>query len=200
MNLTKSYRCYIQMDSRWANASAVCMGCSMFLRSVYYFGLINLMDLNGFDIFMQVILPMMIAGGYLVMIKALRLNSPVLFGGLIGIYALNHMITMGTSASAIVGGLLLAATAVLFAATSMGYIPSRMPLIAVSMAALALRFLAVDLLTYILPFSQFHPVAYLPEASNLFGQAAIAAICPAAESAAQDGGSDHSGIRRCGGT
>ncbi len=179
MNLTKSVRCHIRMDSRWANASAVWMGLSIFLRTVYYFGLVNLEDLGGLDLSMQVVFPMIVAAAYLLMIKALRLNSPILVGGLVAAYAINYLMIMDGSASAIAGAVLLVATAVLFVATGMGYVPSRMPLIAAGIATLAFRFVVVDLMTYILPLSQFRPIAYLPEVSNLCGLAAIAAMCPA---------------------
>ena len=179
MNLTKSVRCHIRMDSRWANASAVWMGLSIFLRTVYYFGLVNLEDLGGLDLSMQVVFPMIVAAAYLLMIKALRLNSPILVGGLVAAYAINYLMIMDGSASAIAGAVLLAVTAVLFVATGMGYVPSRMPLIAAGIATLAFRFVVVDLMTYILPLSQFRPIAYLPEVSNLCGLAAIAAMCPA---------------------
>lgn len=179
MNLTKSVRCHIRMDSRWAKASAVYMGISIFMRTVYYFGLINLQDLNGFDLAMQVIMPMIIAAGYLLMIKGLRINSPILVGGLVALYAVNYLMIMDGSASAIAGAVLLIATAVLFVVTGLGYLPYRTPLIAVGTLMLAFRFAVVDLMGYILPLSEFHPIEYLPEASNLFGLAAIAAMCPA---------------------
>ena len=181
MNLTKRVRCHIRMDSQWAQLSAVCMGLSIFLRTVYYFGLINLRDLGGFNVTMQVILPMAVAAGYLLMIKALRINSPTLFGGLVALYAANYMLIMDGSGTAIAGAILLVATAALFVGTGMGYIPDRMPLILAGIATFVFRFLVVDLMTYILPLSQFHPISYLPEASNLFGLAAIAAMCPAVQ-------------------
>ena len=181
MSLTKTVRCHIRMDSRWANASAVCMGLSIFLRTVYYFGLVNLKDLNAFEIAMQVVLPLVVAAGYLLMIKALRINSPILFGGLVALYAVNYILIMDGSGSAIAGAVLLVATAALFVGTGMGYIPMRLPLIAAGIATLIFRFSVVDLMGYILPLADFHPVAYLPEASNLFGLAAIAAMCPAVQ-------------------
>ncbi len=181
MSLTKSVRCHIRMDGRWANASAVCMGLSIFIRAVYYFGLVNLKDLNGFDISMQVILPLIVAAGYLLMIKALRINSPILFGGLVALYAVNYILIMDGSSSAIAGAVLLLATAALFVGTGMGYIPIRVPLIAAGIATLVFRFVVVDLIGYIFPLADFHPVAYLPEASNLFGLAAIATMCPAVQ-------------------
>lgn len=179
MNLTKYARCHIRMQSRWASASAVCMGISVFLRAVYYFGLINLRDLNGFEIAMDVIFPMIIAGGYLVMIKGLQLNSPTLFGGLIGLYAVNYLLLMNATAAGVIVGVLLVISAALFIATGMGYIPVQTPVVAAAGVLVLFRFVVVDLNGYILPLAEFRPVDYLPDASNLFGILAVSLMAPA---------------------
>ena len=179
MSLTKSARCHIRMDSKWAYLSAVCMGVSVFIRTVYYFGLINLRDLDVFSLIMEVILPMMIAAGYLIMIKGLRLNSPTLFGGLIGVYSLNYLLLMNKDAAGIVGGVLLIVAAGTFIATGLGYVPMRLPVLAAAGVLAAFRFFVIDWMGYVLPLSQFNPVAYLPEASNLFGFLAVALMAPA---------------------
>jgi hypothetical protein len=179
MNLTKSARCHIRMQSRWAGASAVCMGISVFIRTVYYFGLINLRDLSGFAVVMEVILPMVVAAGYLIMIKGLQLNSPILFGGLIGLYAANYLTLMNTNVTGIIGGVLLIITAAVFIITGLGYIPNRIWVIASATILALFRFLVIDLFGYILPLNELRPVAYLPEASNLFGFWAVALMAPA---------------------
>ena len=179
MNLTKCARCHIRMQSRWASASAVCMGISVFLRTVYYFGLVNLRDLNGFEIAMDVVFPMIIAAGYLVMIKGLQLNSPTLFGGLIGMYAVNYLLLMNATTSGIIVGVLLVISAAVFIATGLGYVPTRMPAVAAAAVLVLFRFFVVDLNGYILPLKDFHPVAYLPDASNLFGIFAVSLMAPA---------------------
>lgn len=179
MKLAKSARCHIRMNSRWASLSAVCMGISVFIRTVYYFGLINLRDLGGFDLAMEVILPMIIAAGYMIMIKGLQLNSPTLFGALIGVYALNYLLLMNTNVAGIIGGILLVVTALVFIATGLGYIPMRIPVVSAAVVLVLFRFFVTDLIGYILPLTQFHPVAYLPEASNLFGFSAVALMAPA---------------------
>ena len=179
MNLTKCARCHIRMQSRWASVSAVCMGVSVFVRTAYYFGLVNLRDLTGFEVAMDVVFPMIIAAGYLVMIKALQLNSPTLFGGLIGLYAVNYLLLMNATAAGVVVGALLVISAALFIATGMGYVPDRIPAIAAAAVLVLFRFVVVDLNGYILPLTEFRPFAYLPDASNLFGILAVALMAPA---------------------
>lgn len=179
MNLTKSVRCHIRLDSSWANSSAVCMGIAVFVRTVYYFGLTNLRDFSGFDLAVQVVLPMIVAAAYLILIRGLRLNSPVLTGAIILVFSVNYLLVMRTSATSIVGGILLVLTSILFLVTGLGYIPARYPLTILAAVMVAYRFLTTDLLSCILPLSRFHPVAYLPELSNLFGFLAIGTMCPA---------------------
>ncbi len=179
MTLTKCARCHIRMDSQWASYSAVCMGISVFVRAVYYFGLTNLRDLGGFALVAQVIFPMVLAGGYLITIKGFRFNSPVLFGGLIGLYAVNYWMLMTPTTTGILGGILLVLTALIFTATGLGYLPNRIPVICLSVALMLFRVVFVDVYEYLLPLSQFHPVAYLPEASNLFGFLAVGLMAPA---------------------
>ena len=179
MNLTKSARCHIRMQSRWASLSAVCMGISVFVRTVYYFGLVNLRDLSGFEVAMDVVFPMVIAAGYLVMIKALQLNSPTLFGGLIGLYAVNYLLLMNATTAGVIVGALLVVTAALFMVTGIGFVPSRIPVAAAAAVLVLFRFCVVDLNGYILPLAEFRPVSYLPDASNLFGILAVSLMAPA---------------------
>lgn len=179
MNLKKTARCHIRMDSKWVHLSAVCMGLSVFIRTVYYFGLINLRDIGGFAVFSRVILPMVLAAGYLIMIKGFRLNAPVLFGGLISVYALNHLILMSKDAGGIISGILLVASAGVFLATGFGYVPDRRPLLICASTLAVFRLVIIDLAGYLLPLSGFDPVSYLPEASNLFGFLTVALLAPA---------------------
>ena len=179
MNIEKRARCHIRMNSRWAFLSAVCMGLSVFVRTVYYFGLINLRDLDGFSLATQVIAPMIIAAGYLIMIKGFQINSPILFGGLIGAYALNYIQLMDTNDAGILTEVLLAATAALFVVTGLGYFVNRIPVVCCGLVLVLYRLISIDLLTWLLPFSEFRPVAYLPEASNFFGILAVVLMAPA---------------------
>lgn len=179
MNLVKRARCHIRMQSRWASVSAVCMGISVFVRTVYYFGLINLRDLSGFELVMDVIFPMIIAASYLIMIKGLQLNSPTLFGGLIGLYAVNYLLLMNATAPGIIVGVLLVLSAGVFIASGLGYLPNRIPVMAAAGVVVLFRLIVVDLVGYIFPLTEFHPVAYLPEASNLFGILAVSLMAPA---------------------
>lgn len=178
MGLNKRARCYIRMDSRWASASSVCMGISVFIRAVFYFGLTNLRDLSGFEVAMDVILPMIVAAAYLIVLKGLLLNSPLLFGGMIAILGVNDLFTNSSGGAGVFGGVLLLVFAALFLATGLGYLPNRIGVVCGAAVLVLYRVFAVDL-NLILPLKEFHPIAYLPEASSLFVFLAVALLAPA---------------------
>ena len=71
-----------QMDfkGKWAQPSAILMGLSFFLRIVSYFGLRFLSDWTFFDVLFQVFLPLFLSGTYVVLIRAVHLNAPGMYG------------------------------------------------------------------------------------------------------------------------
>lgn len=178
MGLNKRARCYIRMDSRWASASSVCMGISVFIRAVFYFGLTNLRDLSGFEVAMDVILPMVVAAAYLIVLKGLLLNSPLLFGGMIAILGVNDLFTNSSGGAGVFGGVLMLVFAALFLSTGLGYLPNRIGVVCGAAVLVSYRVFAMDM-NLILPLKEFHPIAYLPEASSLFVFLAVALLAPA---------------------
>ena len=179
MKLTRSARCHIRMDSKWVYASAICMGVSFFIRTAYYFGLVNLRDLDIISLIAEVILPMIIAAGYLIMIKGLRINSPALFGGLICVYSINYLLLTELNASGVFGGVLLITVAGIFLVTGLGFISVRMPILVAAGILALFRLLVIDIIGYLLPIDQFSLLTYLPESSNLFGLMAVTLLAPA---------------------
>ncbi len=75
--------CQYQMDfkGRWVQASAAMMGVSFFARMVYYFGIKNIVDCGFLEVIISMILPLILCGGYLVLMSAMKYNAP-------GIYAM----------------------------------------------------------------------------------------------------------------
>ena len=179
MKLTRSARCHIRMDSKWVYFSAICMGISFFIRTAYYFGLVNLRDLDIISLIAEVILPMIIAAGYLIMIKGLRINSPALFGGLICVYSINYLLLTELNVSGVFGGVLLITVAGIFLATGLGFISVRMPILVAAGILALFRLFVIDIVGYLLPIDQFSLLTYLPESSNLFGLMAVTLMAPA---------------------
>lgn len=177
MNIHQSIRCQMQTNSRWTQISAVSMGLYVFLRAVCFLGFTNLKDLTGFQIFSELIFPLVIGICFLVLLKGLNLNSPLLLGILCGLFAVDYLLVMDSGE--MISAMLVAVNAGLFLAVIFGVLPdSRYVVLAAAISALY-RVIFVDLVGYILPLSEWSVREYLPILSNLFAVTAVAALAPA---------------------
>lgn len=179
LKLSKSMTCRVAARDRWGNAAAAWMGLSFFLRMVYYFGLVNMNDVPGFEIGFSVVLPLIISVGFILCLKLEKLNQPLVLAGLAIGFAVNYFLCEQLSLGGILSGVLVLAMAGLILAAVLGYIPERKWLLWAGMAALVFRAVFVDLFGYILPLGEWQIVAWIPMASNLCGVAAISCLCAA---------------------
>lgn len=177
MNLKQSVRCQMQMDSRWIQISVIFMGLSVFLRAVYYLGLTNFQDLNGFQLITQLIVPVVVAAIYLILIKGLNLNSPILLGVLSGLYAIDYLLSM--EKSEMVSAVLLAVNVAAFLAAVFGFLSDTKLVVLFGILSMAYRVIAVDLIGYILPLGEWRIISYIPLLSNMFAVLAIGFLSPA---------------------
>ena len=181
LKLSKDTRCRLDAQSKYGRRAAAWMGLSFFLRMVYYFGLMNLRDIPGGEIFFSVVLPLIVSVSFILVMKLPRLTHPIAAGSLAAVFAVNYFFMEQMSFGGVLSGLLVLICAGLILAAVLGYIPERKWLLWAGMAALSFRVLFVDLLGYILPLTDWNPVAYIPMASNLFGAAAVCCLCAALE-------------------
>ena len=141
-----------QMDfkGKWAQPSAVLMGLSFFLRIVCFFGLRFLSDWTFFDVVFQIFLPLLLSGAYVVLIRALRLNAPGLYG-LIGAGLCVLMFLWSFSSGSIWYILLClvfyTAAGVVLLATSGGYLPGKLLSSVLFAIPLIIRLLGLNVLT-----------------------------------------------------
>ncbi len=179
LKFEKTMTCRLAAKGKWGNSAAAWMGLSFFLRMVWYFGLLNLKDVPGGEVFFSVVLPLAVSVGFILMLKLPRLNSPIAAASLAVAFAVNYFFTETMTFGGVLSALALMAVAGLIMAAVLGYIPERKWLLWAGVAALALRLLAVDLVGYLLPLAELDLIAYIPKASNLFGFAAICFLCAA---------------------
>lgn len=179
LNFKKTKTCRLAAKGKWGNAAAVWMGLSFFLRMVYYFGLVNLNDVPGFEVAFCVVLPLAVSVVFILMLKLPRLAHPMAAAGLALAYAVNYFFAETMTFGGLFSGLFTLAAAGLILAAVLGYVPQRKWLIWAGLAALAVRLLLVDVFGYLLPLTELDLVAYIPKASNLFGTAAVAFLCAA---------------------
>ena len=184
LKLSKNTRCSLDAPGKYGSRAAAWMGLSFFLRMVYYFGLQNLNDLSGGEIAFSLVLPLIISAAFILVLKLPKLpklNYPIAAASLSVAFAVNYFFMETMSFGGALSGILVLICAGMILAAVLGYIPERRWLLWAGMAALGFRVLFVDLFGYILPLTQWNPVAYISMASNLFGAAAVCCLCAALE-------------------
>lgn len=179
LKLSKNTQCHLEARGKWGHWAAAWMGLSFFLRMVYYFGLMNLNDVPGGEIFFSVVLPLIVSVAFILVLKLPKLNYPIAAASLAVVLSLDYFLAEQMNFGGVLSGILLLAAAGLILAAVLGYIPERKWLLWAGMVALGFRVLFVDLFGYLLPLTDWNPVAYIPMASNLFGVAAVACLCAA---------------------
>lgn len=141
----KQYTRYqIDFGGKWILPAAICMGLSFFLRVVYYFGLTNIFSYDTGTIILQIILPLLFCAGYIVLLRAVKLNAPGVFAILGTAFCLLLMIWNFSSGDVL--RILLSVVFYLFSglvllATAGGYLPGRLLSSAVFLVLLIFRFM-----------------------------------------------------------
>lgn len=179
LKLSKSMTCRLAARGKWGNLAAAWMGLSFFLRMVYYFGLMNLNDIPLFEISFSVVLPIVISVAFILALKLPKLQQPMVAGVLAAAFAVNYFFAAEMSLAGIVSGLLNLGLAVLILGAVLGFVPERKWLLWAGMAAVVFRIVFVDVFGYILPLSEWQIIAWIPEASNLFGVIAVGNLAAA---------------------
>ncbi len=147
----KQYLQY-QMDfkGKWAQPAAILMGLSFFLRIVCFFGLRFLSDWTFFDVLFQIFLPLLLSGAYVVLIRAIRLNAPGLYG-LIGaglcILTFLWSFFSGSVLYIILCLVYYCAAGVVLLGTSGGYLPGKLLSSVLFAIPVVIRLFSLDVLT-----------------------------------------------------
>ncbi len=177
MKLKQMVKYRMKMGSSWLTASAACAGVAIFCIALYYFALTDFTALTTGQLILQVILPMLWLVGYVVVLKGIQLNLPLLYGGMGAVYCV-LMIIWGFQQPTIlgsVGGMVffgLAGAALV--ATTMGIIPGKYFIATAFGAVVLMQIFWNDLAVYIMPLA-FQ--AYLPSLSRISGVAALCFLC-----------------------
>lgn len=80
MQLKQSVNYHIPFNGQKATCSAALMGLSVFLRFVYYFLPCDLGSLGVGVLILRVIIPLLLCGAFLVLLKLVRLRVPAVYG------------------------------------------------------------------------------------------------------------------------
>ena len=181
LKFEKNTICRLGATGKWGNRAAAWMGLSFFLRMVHYFGLTNLNDVSGFEIFAGVALPLIVSVAFILMLKLPKLSHTMAAAGLAAVFAVNYFLAEQMNLGGILSALGVAAMAAVIVAAILGYVPGKKWLRWTALGALGIRVLFVDLFGWVLPLLKLQIAGSFLTASNLFGVMAIACLCAALE-------------------
>lgn len=148
MNWKIYERYQMEMNGKWARFCGVMMSVSFFLRIVYYFGLKNLRDIPGSEIFATMILGLLLCAGFVVVLNYLRLNAPGIYGILGAAHCLLLIIgnfSSGSGMRIVLSIIWYLLCALVLLATIAGYLPGRLLSAGMFFMAALVRLLAYDL-------------------------------------------------------
>lgn len=126
----KIYKRYmLDFRSKWLMPSALLMGLSFFCRIVYYFGLTNLSTCSFGEVVFYMVLPLLLCGGYVVAMSALKLNAPGIYGMLgagLCLLMIVWSFPTGDVLRIILSVIVYAAAGIVVVATTGGYLPGKL--------------------------------------------------------------------------
>lgn len=127
--------------------SGICVGfmaLSFFLRACYYFGIVNLLDVNGGEVFFFMILPLLLCGAFIVFFKIMKLNAPgiyALFGCVFCILLMIWNFTTGDFLRIFLSLIFYTVAGCLLLATAGGHLPDKLPATVILAVILFFRFI-----------------------------------------------------------
>lgn len=141
------HRYHMDFTGSWARASLICMGMSLFLLAVYYFGVTAFGDHGVMTILFSLCLPLLVSAAYIVLMQVLRWDAPGIYGMLGALLCAAFLV--GTFFSGSVFRIILGVAwyvicaAVLLAVTG-GYLPGKALSVTVFGISIAVRLLFFD--------------------------------------------------------
>ena len=111
LKLSKNTQCHLEARGKWGHWAAAWMGLSFFLRMVYYFGLMNLNDVPGGEIFFSVVLPLIVSVAFILVLKLPKLNYPIAAASLAVVLSLDYFLAEQMNFGGVLSGILLLAAA-----------------------------------------------------------------------------------------
>ena len=148
MQLKRYDRYIMDFKGKWVTRCAALMGVSLFVRVVYFFGLMNFTQCTAGQIFFDMVLSMGLCVVFLILLSAMRRNAPGLYAVLGTCFMVLIMITTFASGNAlriVLAVLGYSVASLVLIATIGGYLPGRLLSSLMILIPLAVRFLCFDL-------------------------------------------------------
>ncbi len=171
-------RQHIVFNNKWMSASAVLAGVAFFFVIVNYLGIKNLLDVGFGEILFCFIMPMLLLGGYIVLLRVTHSNvTPVygILGTLFCLYMLIQSFSYGNVFHIIVAVIWYLFAGVVCFGTTFGYIASNTVFLIACFVPIGFRLLFIDI-KLLLSGAIF---SLIPEVTSLCGLATFGlfAIC-----------------------
>lgn len=144
----KQYHRYrMDFSGEWLRRSAMCMGMSILLLAVYYFGIHNLSDFGFGKLLVCLWLPLILGTAYVILLRGLKYDAPGVYALICAGFCLVYILGTFVSGSGLrvmlgIPGYLLSAAVYLIVVG--GYFPSWVPASLAFCAAVSLRVLLFD--------------------------------------------------------
>lgn len=142
------HRYHMDFTGKWAKASGICMGASLFLLAVYYFCVTPFGDHGVMEILFCLCLPLIASVAYVVLLRVLRWDAPGIYGILGALLCLSFLVGVFFSGSVvriILGVVWYALCALVLLAALGGYLPGKLPSSAVFGISIAIRLIFFDI-------------------------------------------------------
>lgn len=140
------YRFRMNFDGMWMKASTFCMGLSLLLLAIYYFGMTEFGEHGVAEILLLLCIPLALTIAFIVLLTVLRWDAPGIYGILGAVFCIIFLITTIFSGNVIrmaLGAVWYILSAVVYLAVTGGYLPGKLPGAAVFAIAMIARILFV---------------------------------------------------------
>lgn len=170
-----TYKYHMDYGGKQHIAAPALMGAAFFLRAAYYFGFTRPEEAGVWSLLTFLILPMLLEAGFMIMIRAIRLDLPNIYGIMGAVYSVLMVLQCFQSGSVlrvILGSVAYLCCAAVLVGVGWGLL-SKSLAGAVLLVTFAVRLLVFDLGTYV--FS-LRLVPFIREAAGLCGILALALL------------------------
>ena len=148
MNLKQYHRYSVNFTGKWAKATLISMGISLFLSTVYYFCFRSIDSIGFAECLFSLILPILICIGFIALIRIFHLNSPGIFaimGAALCIFLLVGTFSSGSILRIILAGIWYPLSALVLIACAGGFLPGKLPASIMFVVTLVARILLFGL-------------------------------------------------------
>jgi len=179
MKLSKIVVYDLDFQTVWHQWSAALVGAFLFLRILLYLGIRSLADISGWQLWMELILPVIIGVGYIGLLRGVQLNRPLVYGILGAVFCV-FMIACGFSSGntfrALIGLVWYLLTAAALLATVTGFVSNRLIILVCFAAPCIFRIFADHIIGKLM---HLQLASLIPDLAIVCALAGFACLAPA---------------------